>query len=68
MASSAVATVPASQENTDVTVWRTARTGLTRETAVSLFQGGFPFYFFFFFRPGLLRHFNQFVKIKRLAD
>lgn len=45
MASSAVVTGPASQENTDVTVWPTAQMGLMRETVVSLLQGGFPFFF-----------------------
>ncbi len=62
--SSAAVTGPASQESTDVTVCLTARMALTRETAVSLLlHGGFPFFFFY-----LLWHFNQFVKIKRLAD
>lgn len=64
MASSAVAMGPASQENTDVTVWQIAQMGLMRETAVSLLRGGFPFFFYL----RLLWHFNQFVKIKRLAD
>lgn len=63
MASSAVVTGPASQENTDVTVWPTAQMGLMRETVVSLLQGGFPFFYI-----RLLWHFNQFVQIKRLAD
>lgn len=40
VASSVVVMGPASQENTIVTVWRTAQMGLTRETAVSLPQGG----------------------------
>lgn len=65
VASSAVVTGHASQESTDVTVWRTAQMGLMRETAVSLLQGGFPFFFLYL---RLLWHFNQFVKIKRLAD
>lgn len=45
VASSAVVMEHASQENTDVTVWPTAQMGLMRETAVSLLQGGFPFFF-----------------------
>lgn len=45
VASSAVVMGPASQESTDVTVCRTAQMDLTRETAVSLLQGGFPFFF-----------------------
>lgn len=46
VASSVVVTVHASQENTDVTVWRTAQMDLMRETAVSILQGGFPFFVF----------------------
>lgn len=61
--SSAAVTGHASQENTDVTIWRTAQMDLMRETAVSLLQGGFPFFYLRF-----LWHFNQFVKIKSLAD
>lgn len=64
VASSVVVMGPASQENTVVTVWRTAQMGLTRETAVSLPQGGS----LFLIHLRLLWHFNQFVKIKRLAD
>lgn len=63
VASSAAVTGRASQENTDVTVWQTAQMGLMREIAVSLLQGGFHFFYL-----RLLWHFNQFVKIKRLAD
>lgn len=59
--------VRASQESTNVTVWQTAQTVPMREIAVSLLQGGSP-HFFFFFYLRLLWHFNQFVKIKRLAD
>lgn len=43
--SSAVVTGHASQENTDVTVWRTAQMDPMRETAVSLPRGGLPFFF-----------------------
>ena len=76
VASSAVVTGHASQESTDVIVCPTAQMGLMRETVVSLLQGGFPFlslslslfFFFFFLKLRLLWHFNQFVKIKRLAD
>lgn len=64
VASSAVVTGHASQENTGVTVWQTAQMGLMREIAVSLLQGGFLFFYYL----SLLWHFNQFVKIKRLAD
>lgn len=42
--SSAAVTVPASLENTTVTIWLTAQMGLMRETAVSLLQGGFLFF------------------------
>lgn len=34
--SSAAVTVPASQENTIVTIWLTAQMGLMRETAITL--------------------------------
>lgn len=65
--SSAVAMEPASQGNTNVTTWKTARMGLTRAPAVSRgLRGGSPF--FCVLCRSLLWHFNQFVEIKRLAD
>lgn len=38
--SSAAATEPASRENTNATTWKTARTALTRDPAVSRLRGG----------------------------
>lgn len=46
VASSVVVMEPASQENTDVTVWQTAQMGLMREIVVSFLQGGFLFLLF----------------------
>lgn len=63
--SSAAAMEPASPENTNVTMWKTAWMGPTRDPAVSRLPGGS---LFCVLDLSLLWHFNQFVEIKRLVD